>query len=133
MCEEKSEQGHGRHCTGEWPQELPWAPKNRPSQSAVEAVVPEVRPQIPVTKEQAAAAQITQRSISKDCFSALGAAFANQVLSLQTLVQVLDGFLKGLRAASSGEQTLCFSERFSSLSFRTISGLTKVLVRLAMT
>ena len=60
MCEEKSEQGHGRHCTEEWPQGLPWVPKNRPLQSAVEAVVPEVWPQIPVTKEQAAAAQRPQ-------------------------------------------------------------------------
>ena len=47
---------------------------------------------------------------------ALGAAFANQVLTLQTPVQVLDGSLKGPGAASSGEQTLCFGERSSSLS-----------------
>ena len=34
-----------------------------------------------------------------------GAAFSHQVLTLQTLVQVLDGSLKGPGAASSGDQT----------------------------
>ena len=58
MCEEKvSKDMEG---TEEWPEGLPWVPKNRPLQSAVEAVVPEVWPQIPVTKEQAAAAQRPQ-------------------------------------------------------------------------
>ena len=56
MCEEKSEQGHGRHCTEEWPEGLPWVPKNRPLQSAVEAVVPEEMIVSPSAPQQLAAA-----------------------------------------------------------------------------
>ena len=122
MCEEKSEQGHGRHCTEEWPQGLPWVPKNRPLQSAVEAVVPEERS--PSAPRQLAVAHerwadmTDMKDADETCpkrhgsgiarlrdTRSFGAAFERQVLTLQTLVQVLDGSLKGPGAASSGDQT----------------------------
>ena len=54
-----------------------------------------------------------------------GAAFEHQVLTLQTLVQVLDGSLKGPGAASSGDQTRSVNHLIQD-DLRTDKGLVRI-------
>ena len=54
-----------------------------------------------------------------------GAAFERQVLTLQTLVQVLDGSLKGPGAASSGDQTRSVNDLIQD-DLRTDKGLVRI-------